>query len=68
MLLLKGCPRCHGDLLLIRYYDEHTLSCLQCGYARELVVRSPRSAREGDRRSPRPDRPSTKRSRARGSA
>lgn len=38
MLLLKGCPRCRGDLLLIRFYDERTLSCLQCGYARALAA------------------------------
>jgi len=45
MLLLKGCPRCRGDLLLIRYCDEHTLSCLQCGYARALPpARTPLAA------------------------
>jgi ribosomal protein L37E len=47
MLVLKGCPRCRGDLLLTRFYDEHTLSCLQCGFVRSLrsrpspVARSP---------------------------
>jgi hypothetical protein len=37
MLLLKGCPRCRGDLMLIRYRGEHTLNCLQCGYAGALA-------------------------------
>jgi hypothetical protein len=39
MLVLKGCPRCRGDLLLTRFYDDHTLSCLQCGYLRNLQQR-----------------------------
>ncbi len=32
MLLLKACPRCHGDLVFER--DGHTgyLECMQCGH------------------------------------
>jgi hypothetical protein len=36
MLRLKACPRCRGDLVLTSYFDERSLSCLQCGYARTL--------------------------------
>jgi DNA-directed RNA polymerase subunit M/transcription elongation factor TFIIS len=28
----KSCPRCGGDLLLDRAYDEFEEVCLQCGY------------------------------------
>ena len=31
-LRLKGCPRCGGDLLIDREYEEHTEACIQCGY------------------------------------
>ena len=36
MLVLKGCPRCHGDLLLTTYMDDRSTNCLQCGYSRQL--------------------------------
>ncbi len=45
MLLLKGCPRCHGDMLLVTYMDDRSTSCLQCGYSREL-----RGARDAEPR------------------
>ena len=38
MLLLKGCPRCHGDLMLVTYMDERSTNCLQCGFTRALPV------------------------------
>lgn len=32
MFMLKGCPRCHGDLYQDRdIYGEYAV-CLQCGY------------------------------------
>ncbi len=36
MLLLKTCPRCRGDLHLRSDLDGKFLSCIQCGYARDL--------------------------------
>ncbi len=36
MLVLKGCPRCHGDMLLVTYMDDRATSCLQCGFSRAL--------------------------------
>lgn len=46
MLLLKACPRCHGDLTLERDGDATYLECVQCGHIisraqeRALGVRS----------------------------
>ena len=34
MLRLKGCPRCHGDLIVVMRMDERAGDCLQCGYTR----------------------------------
>ena len=31
-ILLKGCPRCRGDLFLEHEPLGWSLSCLQCGY------------------------------------
>ena len=31
MILLKGCPRCRGDLIFDPLEDTDRLSCLQCG-------------------------------------
>ena len=36
MLVLKGCPRCHGDMLLVTYMDDRATNCLQCGFSRSL--------------------------------
>lgn len=30
MVLLKGCPRCKGDLFTDPFEDKDTLVCLQC--------------------------------------
>lgn len=35
MLLLKTCPRCHGDLQLRSDIAGKYLSCIQCGYTRD---------------------------------
>ncbi len=32
MLLLKGCPRCHGDLTLESDGNTTYLECMQCGH------------------------------------
>jgi hypothetical protein len=37
MLLLKGCPRCHGDLTLESDGDVTYLECVQCGH---IITRS----------------------------
>ena len=31
--ILKGCPRCHGDLYVEYYESSKSESCLQCGFA-----------------------------------
>ena len=31
MFWLKSCPRCNGDLHLVREVGESYVSCLQCG-------------------------------------
>ena len=36
MLKLKGCPKCHGDLYLNRDMYGKYLTCLQCGYLKDL--------------------------------
>jgi biotin synthase-related radical SAM superfamily protein len=41
MLVLKGCPRCKGDLLLVTYMDGRSANCLQCGFSRELQAPPP---------------------------
>ena len=35
----KGCPRCHGDLLLTQELDRDTkyFSCMQCGHTIEIT-------------------------------
>ncbi len=32
MLVLKACPRCHGDLILEVGQDTDYYECLQCGH------------------------------------
>ena len=32
MLRTKACPRCRGDVTLVRDIDEVQLSCVQCGF------------------------------------
>ena len=55
MLVLKGCPRCHGDLLLTTYMDDRSTNCLQCGFSRALPAATRPEARilqfDDDRRN-----------------
>ncbi len=37
MIKLKACPKCHGDLYLERDQYGRYMSCLQCGYLKELL-------------------------------
>ena len=39
MIKFKGCPRCGGDLLLADDVFGKYLSCLQCGFLRDLAQR-----------------------------
>jgi hypothetical protein len=40
MLKLKGCPRCHGDLIVTTSaVDGRTGDCLQCGFVISLRTR-----------------------------
>jgi uncharacterized Zn finger protein len=32
MLMLKACPRCHGDLVLEQDGTSSYLTCVQCGH------------------------------------
>jgi hypothetical protein len=36
MVHFKGCPRCHGDLHLKHDMEGLYLSCLQCGFTKDL--------------------------------
>ncbi len=38
MIYFKECPKCHGDLLAGKDADGQYLSCIQCGYLRDLLV------------------------------
>ena len=42
MLNLKGCPRCQGSLYLATDMYGKYVSCLQCGFTRDLP--SPRAS------------------------
>ena len=35
-VLLKGCTRCGGDLVRSRDGETDTVTCLQCGYERDV--------------------------------
>ena len=37
MIHFKVCPRCHGDVYLREDIFGKYLSCLQCGYLKDLV-------------------------------
>ena len=39
MIKFKGCPRCGGDLLLADDVFGKYLSCLQCGFLRDVAER-----------------------------
>ena len=41
MIKLKACPKCHGDLYLERDQYGNYMSCLQCGYLKELLGELP---------------------------
>jgi len=36
MIYFKDCPRCHGDLYLKEDSFSKYLSCLQCGYLKDI--------------------------------
>ena len=36
MIYFKECPKCHSDLLAGKDADGQYLSCIQCGYLRDL--------------------------------
>ncbi|MDA1127733.1 MAG: hypothetical protein O2913_03410 [Chloroflexi bacterium] len=38
MMYLKECPKCHGDLLLGEDMHGQFVSCIQCGYLRDVPV------------------------------
>ena len=38
MMYLKQCPKCHGDLYLGEDIHGRYVSCIQCGYLRDLPV------------------------------
>ena len=40
MMLLKGCPRCHGDLHVNTDMYGAYVKCLQCGYMKDLEGKS----------------------------
>ena len=40
MIGFKGCPKCHGDLYLNKDMYGKYISCLQCGYMKDLPPES----------------------------
>ena len=44
MIYLKSCPKCHGDLTLGRDSYGTFMSCLQCGFMRDIDVTPTRAA------------------------
>jgi hypothetical protein len=38
MILLKACPRCHGDMLLEELPGDADFICLQCGFRSAAVA------------------------------
>ena len=36
MMYFKQCPKCHGDLYLREDLHGQYVSCIQCGYLRDL--------------------------------
>ena len=41
MLLLKSCPKCHGDIVEERDRCGSYTQCIQCGYTRDLLTSKP---------------------------
>jgi len=44
MLKLKGCPKCQGALNLASDMYGRYISCLQCGFSRDLPDVQPQAA------------------------
>ena len=38
MWVLKGCPKCHGDIFMEKDTAGWYEKCLQCGYNRDMEV------------------------------
>jgi hypothetical protein len=34
----KGCPKCHGDIFYCKDFDGPYLSCMQCGWTKDLLA------------------------------
>ena len=43
MMLLKGCPRCRGDLHINRDMYGDYKQCVQCGYMEDMESRTNRT-------------------------
>jgi len=41
MMILKGCPRCKGDVYLRKDIEGPYLSCMQCGYMKDVDGEDP---------------------------
>lgn len=37
---LKSCPRCKGDLLLDNDFAGYYLSCMQCGFLKDIKIKT----------------------------
>ena len=61
MLMIKGCPRCAGDVVRVQDYDGPVLSCVQCGFVRyadapqAVAARTPDEATSSGVLAPAPD-------------
>ncbi len=44
-LILRACPRCHGDLMLDNYDTDEEFKCLQCGrHTNMMLIKQPAAA------------------------
>ena len=43
MMLLKGCPRCRGDLHINKDIYREYKQCVQCGYMEDMEPRTNRT-------------------------
>jgi hypothetical protein len=50
MMLLKSCPRCHGDMILEELLGDEEFVCIQCGFRSALVAQA-QPVLSGGRRS-----------------
>lgn len=46
MIKFKGCPKCRGDLYLGEDIFGKYMSCLQCGYLKDIDIREEEAGRE----------------------